>query len=32
VPHDPVVDDDEVPHAPAVDLVGDLRHGHDSES
>jgi hypothetical protein len=32
VPHDSVVVDDELADAPALDLVGDLRHRHDSES
>jgi hypothetical protein len=33
VPDDALVRDDELPHAPAFDLVGDLlRHRHDRES
>jgi hypothetical protein len=32
VPDDALVGDDELTHAPAVDLVGDLRHRHDRES
>jgi hypothetical protein len=32
VPDDAPVRDDELPDAPALDLVGDLRHRHDRES
>jgi hypothetical protein len=32
MPGDSFVHDDELPHAPAFDLIGDLRHRHDHES
>jgi hypothetical protein len=32
VPDDPLVRNDELTDAPAFDLIGDLRHRHDSES
>jgi hypothetical protein len=32
VPYDALVGDHELTDAPALDLVGDLRHRHDHES
>jgi hypothetical protein len=32
VPHDALVHNDELTDAPAIHLVGDLRHRHDPES
>jgi hypothetical protein len=32
MPRDSFVDDDELPHSPVFDLIGDLRHRHDHES
>jgi hypothetical protein len=32
VPHDALAGDYELSDAPALDLIGDLRHHHDDES